>query len=147
MNNTRDDYFVNNLNPHWVSYVFTPHIIFFMNPNTADTILRCIFRYTFDYYSRCLREPTTMIRGCLTLFYISSIFLYILPNYENVVAPSASTINILWPVAAAMPARTAPPLPLFLGYSTTNKLEFNYLPLFNAAYVVLSLDPSLTTSI
>lgn len=133
LNNTLDDYFVNSLNPHWVSYVLTPHIIFFMNPNTADTILRCNLRYTFDYYYRCLREPTTMMRGCFTFYSISSILVYILPNYEKVVAPSASTISIRYPVATAIPARTAPPFPLFLGYSTTYKLAFYYFPFCNAA--------------
>jgi hypothetical protein len=65
----------------------------------------------------------------------------------NVVAPSASTISILSPTAAAIPARTAPPLPLFLGYSTTYKLAANYFPQLSADSVVLSFDPSLTTII
>ena len=28
---------VNSLNPHWVSFVFTPHTIVLINPNTLDT--------------------------------------------------------------------------------------------------------------
>jgi len=36
-----------------------------MNPNTAETAFRWNFLYTFDYYSRCFRDPTTIIKGCL----------------------------------------------------------------------------------
>lgn len=147
LNSILADSLVKSLNPHWVSSDFTPHTTFLIKPKTADTSFRWNFRSTFDYSSRWLRDPTTIISGWPTFCLISYNFFRILINSEKVVAPSASTISIWSPEAAAMPALTAPPLPLFLGYSTTNKLAFFYLPFCVATCVVLSLDPSLTTMI
>jgi len=50
----------------------------------------------------------------------------------NLVAPSASTISIYCPSATATPALTAPPFPLFLGYSTTTSSIFNLDAVANA---------------
>lgn len=44
------DYFVKSLNPHWVSFVFTPHTMLLMNPKTPEINYRWNFLYTFDYY-------------------------------------------------------------------------------------------------
>lgn len=77
-NNCFADYFVNSLNPHWVSSVLIPHTTFFTKPKTADTIFLWNFLSTLAYYSKCLRDPTIIISGCDDYFSMLSIFLIIL---------------------------------------------------------------------
>ena len=77
------------------------------------------------------------------MFFINSSNLaHTLSIYEKVVAPSASTMRILSPWATDIPALTAPPFPLFLGYSTTISGTSSYLAFLSATSVVLSFDPS-----
>lgn len=136
------DYFVNSLKPHWVSLVFMPKSTVIIILKIALTSLRWNFLYTFPYYYYCRLDPTVITSGCCFCFTISSSFAHTLSRSEKVVAPSASTISTLSPWAILMPALTAPPLPLFLGYSSTTKCAPNYLALESATYVVLSFEPS-----
>ena len=101
------------------------------------------FLYTFPYYYIWRLDPTTIASGWLFYLTISYNLDHTLSRSENVVAPSASTISILSPWATAIPALTAPPFPLFLGYSTTSNGISSYLALLIAINVVLSFDPSL----
>jgi len=128
-----EDSRVKSLKPHWVSEVLTPQTTPLIKPKTAEINFLCILRSTLASYYKCFLEPTTIIKGFFTVASIVSIFLIILPSYEKVVAPSASTISILSPIVAAIPALTAPPFPLFLGYSTTNKFALSFLPVLRAA--------------
>ena len=136
------DYFVNSLNPHWVSFVLIPNRTVIISLNTALINLRWNFLYTFPYYYIWRLDPTTIASGWLLVLTIYYNFDHTLSRSEKVVAPSASTISILYPCATAIPALTAPPFPLFLGYSTTINEISSYLALFIATYVVLSFDPS-----
>lgn len=136
------DYLVNSLNPHWVSWVFIPKRTVMTNLNTALMNRRWNFRWTLPYYYMWRLEPTVITKGWPVYFTSYYSLDQTLSKSENVVAPSASTIRILSPWAIDMPALTAPPLPLFLGYSTTTKVNPNYFALSRATYVVLSLEPS-----
>lgn len=80
LNSILADSLVNSLNPHWVSFVLIPQTMVLMNPNTAETNLLCSLRSTFDYCYMCLREPTTMISGWLTLLWMESICFMSLPS-------------------------------------------------------------------
>jgi hypothetical protein len=110
------DYFVNSLNPHWVSFVLIPNNTVIISLKTPLMNLRWNFLYTFPYYYRWRLDPTTIASGWLLDLTIYYNFVDTLSRSEKVVAPSASTISILYPCATAIPALTAPPFPLFLGY-------------------------------
>ena len=73
------DYFVNSLNPHWVSSALTPHTTLFMNLKTLETNFLWNFLSTFPSY-KWAREPTTIRRGCFFSSFISFSFLYTLSN-------------------------------------------------------------------
>lgn len=133
---------MNNLKPHWVSFVLIPSKTVIINLKTALINFLWIFLSTFPYSYIWRLEPTTIANGWLFCFTIYSSLAHTWSISEKVVAPSASTISTLYPWAAAIPALTAPPFPLFFGYSTTINSIFNYLALFKATYVVLSFDPS-----
>lgn len=109
-------YLVNSLNPHWVSWVFMPNNTVMINLKTALTNLLWNFLWTLPSSSKCLLEPTTIAKGWPFYFTIYSSFCQTGSRPEKVVAPSASTISILSPCATDIPALTAPPFPLFLGY-------------------------------
>lgn len=133
---------MNSLKPHCVSFVFIPSKTVIIILKIPLTSLRWNFLYTFPYYYYCRLDPTVITSGCCFCLTISSSLAHTLSRSENVVAPSASTISILYPCAMLMPALTAPPFPLFLGYSSTTRCAPNYLALDNAIYVVLSFEPS-----
>ena len=137
------DSFVKSLKPHCVSLVFMPSNIVIISLKIALTSLRWNFLYTFPYYYYCRRDPTVITSGCCLCLTISSSLAHTLSRSENVVAPSASTISTLSPCAILIPALTAPPFPLFFGYSSTTRFAPNYLALAKAIYVVLSFEPSL----
>lgn len=83
--------------------------------NTNEMSFRCHFLSTFPSSSN-LREPTTITNRFPLSFYNSLALFHTLCSSEKVVAPSASTIRTYSPLTNAMPALTAPPLPLFFGY-------------------------------
>jgi hypothetical protein len=125
-----------------VSFVEIPSKIVMISLKTPLINFLWNFLYTFPYSYMCLLEPTVIANGWLFILTIYYNLDHTLSISENVVAPSASTISTLYPCDIAIPARTAPPFPLFLGYSTTTNWAPNYLAFFNATYVVLSFDPS-----
>lgn len=139
--------FVKSLNPHCVSCVLIPNKKVMMNLKTALMNFLWNFLWTFPSSYMCLLDPTTMAKGCPFSLTIDSNFYQTLSRSEKVVAPSASTIRTLSPWAIDIPALTAPPLPLFLGYSRTNRSQLSYFPFEIATYEVLSLDPSLAMMI
>ncbi len=141
------DYFVNSLNPHWVSWVLMPNKTVMMNLKTALMNRLWNFLWTLPSSYICLLDPTVIAKGWPFYFTMVSSLSQTLSRSEKVVAPSASTIRILLPWAMDIPALTAPPFPLFLGYYTTSKSQPSYLALFNATYVVLSFEPSLAMMI
>ena len=136
---------VNNLKPHWVSLLLMPNSRVMTILNTKDMNLRYHLRSTLPSPSANLREPTTITSS---LFFFSSSNLFqTCSSSLNVVAPSASTISEYYPRTNAIPARTAPPFPLFFGYSTTTRFKFSFSASLSATSDVLSLLPSLTTII
>lgn len=144
LNNSWDASFVKSLNPHWVSLLLIPSKKVITPLKTADMNFRCHFRSTLPY-SLSLRDPTTITSGLLA--WISFNLCQTCSSSEKVVAPSASTISAYFPCTRDMPARTAPPLPLLVGYSTTTKLRSSFWASYSATLVVWSLLPSLTTMI
>ena len=113
-----------------VTYIFMPTITWIMNLENQAKIDLINVLLTSSSYMRCLREPATIPWSFL--FEIFSISLMSLRMSENLVAPSASTINALSPLAMSMPIRTAPPFPLFRSYSTTFKSISLPLKLLNS---------------
>ena len=57
------DYFVNNLNPHWVSLVLMPNKTVIMKLKTPLISFLWNFLYTFPYSYMCFLEPTTIAKG------------------------------------------------------------------------------------
>lgn len=138
---------VKSLKPHCVSDVFTPQITPLIKAKTEEINFLCNFLSTLASYSKHFLDPTTITKGLLIFVCISSIFLHILSNSEKVVAPSASTIRTLCPMAQNTPALTAPPFPLFFGYQTTYSFALSYFALRRATSLVQSFEPSFTTMI
>lgn len=115
LNKSWADSLVKSLNPHWVSLLLIPRSKVIIILKTKEMNWRYHFLSTFPY-SYNLLDPTTIT----SLFYLYFSIYFSLPqtllSSENVVAPSASTINAYLPRTKHIPALTAPPFPLFLGY-------------------------------
>jgi len=139
-------YFVNSLNPHWVSLVLIPKSTVMIALKKNDTNCLWNFLYTFPLYYTLL-EPTTIFRLYLSSPYNAFILSSTFAKSLNLVAPSASTISMYCPFATETPALTAPPFPLFWGYYTTTSSAFSFSAVLIAISVVLSLDPSFTIMI
>lgn len=143
------DSLVNSLNPHCVSLVEMPNKRVMISLKTDEMSFLYHFLQTLLYScsQRCLLEPTTIAKGWPFALTIYSSLALTLSISEKVVAPSASTIRTYFPFATAIPALTAPPFPLFLGYSNTTKLRLRSSAVLRATFVVASLDPSLAIMI
>lgn len=147
LNNTFAVSLVNSLKPHWVSFVLMPKTTPMRVLKTKDTNLLWSLRCTFPSSYSTLLEPTTKTRPSLFSLSIYRILVYSFARSLNLVAPSASSIKTYLPLATDTPALTAPPFPLFLGYSTTIVFNPSSLETLRATSVVESVEPSLTTMI
>ena len=142
------DFFENNLNPHYVSRTWIPHIYFTKNPNPKLSNFLKKVRSTYESFSNFL-EPIIIVSPLLLTYWSNHIniicrklliltFSSSFSRSKDNVAPSASTIIILSPYAASIPfhiydwfqyinyghntIRRAPPFPLFFLYQAIFQL-------------------------
>ena len=111
--------FVNNLNPHCVSFTFAETNKFTKKWNAFINIVRTIVLLTADVFSKCAREPKTAINDLspsmdefLSIMTCNSLVRFSIP-FPKSVAPSASTIRWNTPSARCIPVFTAAPFPEF----------------------------------